>query len=152
MRLWGHPLHPVLVHFPIALWTVAAAAYVASVINGSDTAAVIGRMANAGGLAMAALAMLAGLFELRSIDSQSDAQRVASWHMTLMGMTWICFLFALLLPMTRGAASAGTLTDLVVAGSAAVGFLLMVLGGRLGGRLVYEFGIAVRRSSTSADR
>ena len=30
MRLFGHPIHPMLVHFPIALWTVAAGAYVAS--------------------------------------------------------------------------------------------------------------------------
>jgi uncharacterized membrane protein len=96
MRLFGHPVHPMLVHFPIALWTVAAGAYVVGAAGVSELPAVIARFANIGGLVMSTLAMLAGVLELRSIGSQSEAMRVATWHMMIMATVWVCFLLALM--------------------------------------------------------
>lgn len=142
MRLFGHPIHPMLVHFPIALWTVAVGAYVASATGVTETFDMIARFANSGGLIMAMLAMLAGLLELRSIGSQSEAMRVATWHMMIMATVWVCFLVALMLSISTGLdrSTAG----IAAAACAAAGFLLMGVGSWYGGRLVYEFGIAVR--------
>jgi hypothetical protein len=39
--------------------------------------------------------MVAGLLELRLIDSRSEAMRIATWHLIVMATTWVCFLLAL---------------------------------------------------------
>jgi uncharacterized membrane protein len=141
MRLLGHPIHPMLVHFPVVFWTVAAVAYMAAAL-GVETAAEVAKLSNGAGLTMAALAMIAGLLELRAIDGASETMRVATWHMMVMATAWLCFLLALVLPASAGIDPATAKLAGVVA--AAAGFLLMSTGGWLGGRLVYEFGVGVR--------
>lgn len=131
-----------LVHFPIVLWTVAAGAYVAGAAGVTEPVAMIAKFANSGGLIMAMLAMLAGVLELRSIDSQSEAMRVATWHMMIMATVWICFLVALMLSISVGFDP--STAQLAAAACAVAGFLLMGVGGWYGGRLVYEFGVAVK--------
>jgi uncharacterized membrane protein len=144
MRLWGHPIHPMLVHFPVAFWTVAAAAYVTDALGMGETAAAIAKFSNATGLIMAIFAIAAGLLELRTIDSQSEAMRVATWHMMVIATAWVCFLLAFVLPISAGAALDHSTAQLAGVASAGAGFLLMSVGGWLGGRLVYEFGIGFR--------
>jgi uncharacterized membrane protein len=82
--------------------------------------------------------------ELRSINSSSDAMRIAVWHMMIMATAvWFCFLLALLLSVSTGFDQATVnLGEATCAGTA---FVLMAVGGGLGGRLVYEFGIAVQK-------
>ena len=142
MRIFGHPVHPMLVHFPIVFWTVALVAYVASAAGVTEPVDGIAKYANGAGLIMAMLAMLAGLVELRTIDNRSEAMRVATWHMMVMATVWTCFLLALLLSISGGADRSPA--RLAVVACAVAGFLLMGIGGWLGGRLVYEFGIAVK--------
>ena len=137
MRLFGHPVHPLLVHFPIVLWTLAAGAYVAAAA-GFAPAAELARLGNGAGLAMAVLAMIAGGLELRRIDARSEAMRVATQHMMAMATVWMCFVAALLL------------TPMAAAAAAALGFCLIGVGGWLGGRLVYEFGVGVRPAENAA--
>jgi len=133
-----------LVHFPIVFWTVATAAYVAYAADISDVAAVVAKYSNGAGLIMAALAMIAGLLELRSIEGQSETMQVAIWHMMVMATAWICFLLALVLPISSGPRVDHSTAHLASVASAVAGFLLMGAGGWLGGRLVYEFGTGVR--------
>ena len=140
MRLWGHPIHPMLAHFPVAFWTVAAVAYVAAAV-GVEGAAGVAKLSNGAGLIIAMFAMIAGLMELRSIGNRGDAIRVAISHMMAMTTAWVCFMFALV--MTAGANLESSTAQLAGVASAGVGFLLMSIGGWLGGRLVYEFGIGV---------
>jgi uncharacterized membrane protein len=142
MRFLGHPVHPMLVHFPVALWTVATGAYVWIAVGAGDVAAVIASLANGAGLVMAILAMLAGALELRTIDSQSEAMQVAIWHMMIMATSWMCFVLALVLSLSTALDHATG--QLAAAACAVAGFVLMSVGGWFGGRLVYEFGIAVK--------
>ncbi len=141
MRLLGHPIHPMLVHFPIVLWTIAVAAYVAAAFE-VENAAKVAKLSNGAALIIAGLAMIAGLVELRAIESASEAMRVATRHMMAMATAWLCFLLALVLPVSAGIDPATAKLAGVL--SAAAGFLLMGTGGWLGGRLVYEFGVGVR--------
>jgi uncharacterized membrane protein len=144
MRLLGHPIHPMLVHFPVVFWTVAVAAYIAGAF-GVEDAAQVARLSNGAGLIMAVLAMIAGLVELRAIDESGEAMQVATWHMMVMATAWVFFLLALVLPISAGLDPATA--QLVGVLSAGAGFLLMGAGGWLGGQLVYEFGVGVRRGS-----
>jgi uncharacterized membrane protein len=140
MRLWGHPIHPMLVHFPVAFWTVAAVAYIADAA-GVEGAAAAAKFGNAAGLIMALLAMAAGLMELRLIDSRSEAMRVATSHMMAIAAAWVCFMLALVMTIATEASLDKQTAQLAAVAAASVGFLLMSVGGWLGGRLVYEFGI-----------
>lgn len=132
-----------LVHFPIVLWTIAVVAYVANAIGVVEAADTIARLSNMAGLVMALLAMVAGGFELRTIDSQSEAMQVATWHMMLMATVWFCFAAALVLQVSADRSA----SPLVVAACAVAGFLVMTVGARMGGRLVYDFGVAVKSQS-----
>lgn len=136
-----------LVHFPIAFWTVAAGAYGWAAAGASELAAMIAKFANGAGLIMGLVAMFAGLFELRSLASGSPAMEVATWHMMAMSTVWVCFLAAILLSGSTGLDHSTAQVGAVVC--AGVGFLLMGIGGWLGGRLVYEFGVGVRESKKS---
>ena len=134
-----------LVHFPIAFWTVAVGAYVAGAAGILESFDGIAKFTNSAGLIIAMLAMVAGLTELRTIDSASEAMRVATWHMMIMAAVWICFLLALVLTNAAGGAMDRATAQLVAAAAAGVGFLLMTVGGWLGGRLVYEFSVGIKR-------
>jgi uncharacterized membrane protein len=144
MRLLGHPVHPMLVHFPIVFWTVATAAYVADAAGFGEASAAVAKYSNGAGLIMAALAMIAGLLELRSIEGRSKTMQVATWHMMVMATAWLCFLLALVLPISSGPRVDHLTAQLASVASAVAGFLLMGAGGWLGGRLVYEFGTGMR--------
>jgi len=148
MRLWGHPIHPMLVHFPVAFWTVATCAHLAEAA-GIEAAAALARASNGAGLIVAALAMVAGLLELRAIESRSRAMQVATWHLMAMATAWFCFLLAWLLSISPAVAADPALARRAGAVSAVAGFLLMGAGGWLGGRLVYEFGVGVRSGAKS---
>jgi uncharacterized membrane protein len=145
MRIFDHPVHPMLVHFPIAFWTAATVAYGWAACDASELATTLAKFSNGAGSSVAMLAMLAGLLEPRSIDSRSEAMRVASWHMMVMATVWTCFLLALLLSISTGFDQATARRGEVACSVA--GFLLMAVGGWLGGRLVYEFGIAVHKDA-----
>src|SRR5579871_2351562 len=132
MRFLGHPVHPMLVHFPIVLWTIAVIAYVANAIGVLEAADNIARIANVAGLVTGLLAMLAGGFELRTIDSRSAAMQVATWHMMLMATVWLGFAVALVLQTSAG------LDPLAVAACAVADYLVLIVGARMGGRLVYD--------------
>ena len=116
-------------------------------ISANDSVVIIAKLANAAGLIVAIIAMLTGALELRSIDSSSNAMRVAVWHMMTMATVWNCFLLVLMLSISTALDHATA--QIAAAVCAAVGFLLMVVGGWFGGRLVYEFGIAVKGRTRS---
>ena len=131
-----------LVHFPVALWTMATAAYVAAAAGLGQDAVAVAKWSNGVALIIAILAMVAGALELRSIEGRGEAMQVATWHMMVMATVWVCFVMALVLPMATGVST--EYLQLSAAAAAGVGFLLMAVGGWLGGRLVYEFGVGMK--------
>jgi uncharacterized membrane protein len=131
-----------LVHFPVVFWTVATAAYIGNAAGVRDAAGVA-QFSNGAGLTTAILAMILGLIELRSIGSRDEAMRIAISHMMAMATAWVCFMFALVMPISTGAGLDRSTAQLASVATACFGFLLMGIGGWLGGRLVYEFGIGV---------
>jgi len=138
-------MHPMLVHFPVAFWTTATVAYGWVAYGTSELAVTIAKFSNGAGLLISMLAMLAGLLELRSIDNRSDAMNIAIWHMMIMATVWVFFLMALLLSVSTGFDPATAHVGEVAC--AVAGFVLMAVGGWLGGRLVYEFGIGSRKDA-----
>ncbi len=125
-----------LVHFPIVFWTCAPAAEVASLITRAPLAAELAAGSIALGCVSGLLAMIAGMIDLIELQRDSPARDVAALHFMAMCGAWLLFLVALALHgyPPRPAGIAVLLTS-------GAGFLTMVYGARLGGKLVFELGV-----------
>lgn len=142
-----HPLHPMLVHFPVACWSLATVADVASLYYGQPAWHLAGILA-AIGVAMALPAMLAGLVELVQVPDGGVAMRDAYLHMSLMMLSFGLYLTSLLMRVERMHFVAPGITAIIVSVG---GFISLILGGWVGGRLVYGHGIGGRMGADAED-
>lgn len=135
MRIFGDPLHPMLVHFPIALWTIASAcdllalAGVAGAWPTAWLAIVIGSTA-------ALPTAIAGLLDIAELDD--EAARVANLHMLLMLSALTAYCASLWLRSRgMGPAPEPSVPPILLG---MLGFVLLAAGGRMGAALVYRYG------------
>ncbi|HJW47255.1 MAG TPA: DUF2231 domain-containing protein [Lysobacter sp.] len=139
----NHPLHPALVHFPIACWSLATAADAVSLFWGEPAWKFAGLLLAIGTVAAIAT-MLAGFVELMKVDADSPAMRVANRHMLLAVIAWSCYAASLFLRL-----EGTTLREPgpVALGLSALGFAALCVTGWLGGTLVYEHGVGTRKTA-----
>jgi uncharacterized membrane protein len=139
-------IHPLLVHFPIALWIAALLFELVSLLRSSEewhrNAARLLYLGALFGLAAAATGWLAQ----RSVPPSGDAHDVMELHETLMlfalsAAGWLS-LVAYLRPNLSGAQRKWFLAGLIVL------VLLTVIGSDRGAELVYRYAISVRLPST----
>lgn len=131
-----HPLHPAIVHFPIACWSLAAIADYASQWYGQAA-----WQWSAGllvvGCGMALPAMIAGLVEVPRVP-EGPALRDTWMHIGFILAAFSCFAARLLLRLDRLQPLAPNAWSLLLD---AGGFLSLIVGGWIGGRLVHGHGI-----------
>jgi len=134
----GHPLHPAVVHFPIALLLSATAADVAR-MAGLTTDVRFATILIAGGLAMGVVAMALGMIDFIRLEEAVVPHALR--HMAAVGLAWLGYGITLYLrrDVFSGAADISSASVAVSVVSA----LVLALGGWLGGRLVYTFGAGV---------
>jgi uncharacterized membrane protein len=138
MRLFGHPLHPMLVHLPVALWTLASACDGLTLL-GFAQAWPFGWWCLIVGLGTAVPAMAAGLADF--VRLPEPAVPTALRHMSLMGAAWTMEMIALL---TRSnGLEAAPQPSMISMAAALTGFLLMAVGAWHGGQLIYRFAAGV---------
>jgi uncharacterized membrane protein len=128
-----HPLHPALVHFPIACWSLATAGDLASLVWGEPAWRLAGVLLVAG-IGFSIPAMLAGFFELARVAEENPAIQDVNRHMIVV-MCALAFYTASLFLRLQG-------NHLVEPGLLAIalsvlGFGLLCVAGWLGGKLVY---------------
>ncbi len=133
----GHPLHPILVTFPIALWIFSLAAdiiYFGRLASGPWRDIAFFTMA--GGIAGALLAALPGLVDLFSV-SDPKLRRIGIIHMVLnlIVVGIFCVDWALRFGRTT------TPTGLFIL--SIIGVVLMFIAGWLGGSLVHRYRMSV---------
>lgn len=131
-----HPLHPALVHFPVACWSLAVGADVASLRFGAAAWQWSAGLLTIG-CAVALAAMLAGMLELARVP-EGAALRDAWWHMGLMLGAFSLFAARLLLRLDHLQPLA---PDALAFGLDVAGFAALAVGGWFGGRLVYGHGV-----------
>jgi uncharacterized membrane protein len=147
----GHPLHPPLTDAAIGMYTLAAALGVVGALGWIDESAAGKGMwlALVGGLVTGALAAVAGLLDLLTIDRASPAFRTAILHMSAMVTATVLFLVAAV--VQHGGYEDGTVTGWGLA-LTLVAFGALTLGGWLGGSLVFQHGLRVEDASVPAPR
>ena len=136
MRFFGNPLHPMLVHFPIAFWVTANLCDAAALL-GVEGAWRLAWLALTAGVAAALVAAIAGLLELTRIED--SAIGAAMRHVMLMVSALTAYAAALLLRTSHWQPVSEP--SLLPVALGAAGFLLLVLGGHHGATLVYRLGV-----------
>lgn len=139
----SHPLHPALVHFPIACWSLATAADAASLFWGEPAWRLAGWLLVIGTVTALA-AMLAGFVELLKIATDSPAMRTAHRHLLSAVTALSCYAASLFLRLDGTALQPPGTMEFALD---AAGFTALCVTGWLGGTLVYRHGVGVRGST-----
>ncbi len=133
-----HPIHPMLVVFPLGLWIFAFICYVVYLANARAEWRIASLYAMAGGIIGAILAAVPGLIDLLTLrTSRVWTTGVAHLIANVTGL--VLFIVAFAIGSRRFAPSVATLV-LSILGLIAIG-----IGGWLGGAMVYEHGVGVQR-------
>lgn len=84
VKIAGHPVHPMLVAFPITFYTTALVGYIAYGASGNAFWFAVGWLANVAGVAMAGVAAIPGFIDWAlGIPSHHTAKTVGLTHMLL---------------------------------------------------------------------
>jgi uncharacterized membrane protein/nitrite reductase/ring-hydroxylating ferredoxin subunit len=148
-----HPLHPMLVHFPIGLFLLSLLLDLASLAFPSVPNLVRDSFyAMLLGVITALIAAVPGFVDYTDIRSDHPAKRTATAHMTLNLL--VVALYGINLGI-RSSMLADPKIPLLPLVLSLVGVALLSASGYLGGRLVYDEGISVgrhkRRTPTPED-
>ncbi len=141
-----HPVHPMLVPIPIGLWVFS---FVCDLIfifgTGTPVWKTVALYTMVGGLIGALAAAIPGLVDLLSLPS--EPRRTAILHMTINLVVVALFAINTWMRVSSGDAGAAERGPVWLS-LAAIGLLL--ISGWLGGKLVYERGVAVDTESLTA--
>ncbi|HEX2101564.1 MAG TPA: DUF2231 domain-containing protein, partial [Candidatus Synoicihabitans sp.] len=142
----GHPLHPAIVHVPIGLWTVAAAADLA-VWGGlwPETLPHLAFYAVGLGVAAALLAIPTGAADWAAIKPEKPAWRLTLYHLVLNLTATV--LWTVNFGLRLGTEPAGAVVHGWIVATSLAGAALVWVGGYLGSLLVFDHGIGVARQS-----
>lgn len=140
----GHPVHPMLIPFPLALWVTSFAADVLFYFVRHPTLLVISKFLLAAGCIGAVAAAIAGIIDWLSIKN-GDVKRVANWHARLNITALVVFAISLFLRMGSYSQLVGRRLTLPFLLSL-LGVILIAISGWLGGELVFRFGVGQTRN------
>jgi len=134
----GRPLHPMLVHFPIALYPTSLVFDVLSHLSEDGNPFVVGAFSLIViALVVSALAVAAGFADFLLIENGTRTWRVAVLHMSLQLVTAGLFLANALLRARDLDVTATPGGPIILS---VVGLLTLSVGAALGGELVYRHG------------
>ena len=142
VRIAGHPIHVMLIPFPIAFYTATLASYITYQWNGNPFWFRVGYTANIAGVVMAVAAAIPGFLDwLLAIPKNTAAKRTGIVHMSL--QIFALLAFALNIAMQYGkwydvAPDAGGSVFLSV-----LGFIFMAAGGFYGWTLTQRHHIGI---------
>jgi uncharacterized membrane protein len=135
LRVFGVPLHPLLVHFPIAFWLVVPVLDIATLYAGPEPWWNLAQAATILGIAIGAASIAAGLLEYLQPLLVGIDLKLAARHGIRTSLAWCIFIAksvaAALLPIAVWSMISCFALDLI-------GCILLVQGVYLGTRQVYQ--------------
>ena len=138
-KLFGHPIHPMLIPIPLGAFTIAAVYDTIYAITGAQGAALTSFWVIAAGIVGGLAAAAFGLIDWLAIPKGTRARRVGLWHalvnvavVGIFGANWL-----VRWPLDH------RMPPEWVAILSVVGVALGVVGGWLGGELVDRLGVGV---------
>jgi uncharacterized membrane protein len=143
-QIAGHPIHPMLVTIPIGLWLFSLVADLIAMRSGSPetwTAAALYTMV--GGIIGALAAALPGLIDLLSLGD-APVKKTAVTHMSINLTIVVLYVIN---AWTRYHASVSPTVSLALS---VIAIAMLLVSGWLGGKMVYEAGVAVHTEDAGA--
>jgi len=148
--LAGEPIHPMFVHYPIALWTTSVVTDVIFYFHRNTSLILISKFLIAAGIVGALLAALPGLIDWLTI-TEPAAKKTGTLHMVLNLSALFLFGASLYLRMKNyGAGLIGHNLQVPLVISVA-GLIDMMIAASLGGKLVYKHRMGVDESGPAPD-
>jgi uncharacterized membrane protein len=135
----GHPFHPMLVALPIGLWIFSIVSDLIFKFGwGGPVWNDVAFYTLAGGIVGALIAALPGFIDLMELQNPKT-MTIAIWHMfiNLLAVALYCFNFWVRMHRPPG--------DNLPILLSAIGIVLIIISGWLGGELVYVRGVAVKQ-------
>jgi uncharacterized membrane protein len=139
----GHPIHPMLIPFPLALWTTSFVVDVLFYFLRHPTLLVIAKFMIAAGCIGAIAAAIPGFIDWLAIKN-GDAKKVANWHARLNIAALVVFAISLFLRLGSYSELVGRKLTIPFLLSL-VGVILIAISGWLGGELAFRYGIGQAR-------
>lgn len=141
VKIAGHPVHPMLIAYPVAFYTATLVCYIAYSSNQNSFWFKVAVVANIAGVVMAAVAAIPGFIDWLFIPSDSRAKKTGLFHM-------LCNVFALIFYSISGFTECKKWDDPTpTLGLAipltAIGFALTLAAGFLGWTLVQKHHVGV---------
>lgn len=143
----GHPIHPMLVPFPIALWSTSFALDIWYYFERNPTWLYASKFMIAAGCLGAVAAAVVGIIDWLTLKDK-QVVRIANWHARLNIVALIVFSISLFFRMQSGGAIVGhrlTVPFLL----SLLGVILIAISGWLGGELVFRHGVGVAPQESS---
>lgn len=139
-RLARHPMHPMLVMFPTALFPLLLLADVLHAWTGDALFWNAGFWLASLGVLSTIAAMVPGIVDMSAIPDGTKAHRTGLWHALVGTATLLAYAAA---AWVRWSAGPDTGSFGLAAGIDALGVLLVSVQGWLGGELVYRHHVGV---------
>lgn len=139
------PIHPRLVHFPIALLVVGVVLVLLDPwcrgVRHSRACERTGFASLVAGWLTVAPAVISGLIDQSPIAIDSPARGVSNMHITAVVVTWVLFGLAIYLRVRRRHIMDDPRGRWLYMGLLLAGLVGLVVVGELGGQLTYMFGV-----------
>ena len=136
------PIHPIFVHFPIALLTLSVAADAVAFFTNVDSLRNTGWWSLLGAAAGSLVTVAAGIFDMRRAELSENVHERVHRHMKVGLMLTVVILGLTAWRLTiffQGIPVSATYLDCAILAMALAGFQ-----GWLGGELVYSYGVSVQ--------
>jgi len=143
-RLFGHPIHTMLIVFPLGLLATAVAFDIVGLVRGDAEWFRISFWMIAAGIIGGLLAAIFGLADWVAIPSDTRAKRIGLWHGA--GNVLVVLLFVVSWFLRRPAPENPPTVAFV---SSFVAVALALVTGWLGGELVFRLGIGVDKDANA---
>jgi uncharacterized membrane protein len=138
-----HPVHPMLVAFPIGLWVFSFACDIMFRVTGNVVWATVAQYCMGGGIVGAVAAALPGFIDLMAMQDP-DTKKIAMAHGALNVLALLIFVAGF---SVRTSAGPGTVPFIL----SILGVVTISVSGWLGGSLVYLHGAAVELEPRAAE-
>jgi len=137
---FGHPIHPVLVPFPVAFFSGALISDIVSHWGDATFWPRLSVVLIGFGIIGALAAAIFGFVDYMTAPLSHEARATATRHLMLMLVTVLIFIVAFFVRLGSATSSLGYVLTVV-------GVIVLGLGGNLGGHLAYHFRVGVDEGS-----
>jgi len=141
-----HPIHPIAVHLPLALWPGALLFDLLSRADiGGNAMVRLSFWAILLGLIAALVAIPTGIVDWKGVKKENPAWKIGLWHMLVNAVVFVIFIFNAKIRLQSFRFD--TEVDAIALTLSIIGTVLLVGSAYLGGSMVYAYGIGVARHS-----